>query len=120
MKSFNSPVTLEKPMPFIVIETTDPSRTVVIPLDGGEAVEVSELCRGQTLAEIMNAIEDAEIARCRAKHAAVSSAWEMDDRIALGAATPPVALPTDDDDDGPDPDEATVLEVVVTPTGGAS
>jgi hypothetical protein len=54
-------------MPFVVIETSDPARTAVIPLDGPEPISVAEVCRAGTLAELMNRIEDEELRRMRSR-----------------------------------------------------
>jgi hypothetical protein len=55
-------------MPFVVIETSSLRGVAVVPLDAdGPPVEVRELCRADTLADLMNAIEDSVYAECRAK-----------------------------------------------------
>ena len=61
-------------MPFIVFEVTDPDRLSVVALDGVAVNEVREVCRGESLADVANAIDQVEVEKCIARHRPVPAA----------------------------------------------
>lgn len=92
---------------FMLIEVSDPDKLHLLRHD--ESVRVVEVCRGETLADIANAVEDEEYRRCRARR-------EQLERPPLPAST--FADPDHEDADGapvvaprlPHPDDDTPLE----------
>lgn len=73
-------------MPYILIETNDPDRTCILPLDSeGPAVTVREVCRGSTLADVANEIDRVEVETVKARHAAIIAGLRA--RIAVAAVT---------------------------------
>lgn len=54
-------------MSFIVFEAADLGRLSVLPLDGATENPVREVCRGESLADVANALDAAEVAAVRAR-----------------------------------------------------
>ena len=106
---------------FIVIEVSDP--TAITVMRSHDAVTVREVATGNSLADLMNAIEDAEYAACRERRELAAIKHGTSDLVlrrrgAIVDAKPPV-FSQDPDDDDLDDDDATPTIVGDDPPGGS-
>ncbi len=82
---------------FLLLEVSDADRLTIIPDDVATASTVRIVGRGATLADIVNLVEDAEIAECKQRHL-----WEAKPDAGTLAATKLFVNPDNDevDEDG--------------------